>query len=257
MRLLKLIGTATAMLAVAAIMIYANTTQTSEAAANPGENPAPTAPQDSDNVYRMGTATVALDSLPVPDEDCARDRQYRVKVKQSWALNFPPEASETRVFNPGDEWANEITVDRLDPGGHYRFVIVAICKDAAGDRVSAKSQTGNIFPPGYVALGGWFDASNNSDTGLLDLHIHPATICDHGYLFSYRVNGSDPWTQTRHLQSASTPQSEINSNFIKFSVDNVDPPYRRARAECVYDREVVDGEETLSVANMSDNILVE
>lgn len=248
MRVLKTISAAAALFAVAAIIIFIAQPNAGEAASTYQETPANTA--ESSGTYTMGTSSISTDNAPRP-EGCVSNRNYDVEVRQTWIGGHPIEAKEDRNFPIGDEeWPATITVDNLDPGSVYRLFIDATCAGADGVEIEERYDSSGIYiAPGYDHTGDWFTAKGNAEE--MKFHIQPATICDEGYLFRYRVRGSDNWTETRRTQGAATPASDLRDGFVVFTVDNADPAYKKARAFCVYDVVGSGENKRLKLASMS------
>ena len=212
MTLTKKFGVMATVMAFAALVIFV-TAQSGSAGANG---------------YTMGSESLTLENLPEPN-GCVSHRQYDVTVRQSWI--GPNEAKDDRQFGPYDQWPESITVDNLDPGGGYRFDVVATCQVDDDTPLSASKRT-SLQVAGDSHTGGWYYHYVNGDR--IDLHIHPATICDEGYRFGFRAKGQSEWTNVYKQQGMATPASDLHAGFIVFTAD-FDSSYFRTRAGCVHE----------------------
>ena len=214
MTLTKKFGVMAAIMAFAALVIFV-TAQSGNAGASG---------------YIMGSESITLEDLPEPN-GCVSHRQYDVTVRQSWM--GPNEAKDDRQFGPYDQWPETITVDNLDPGGAYRFDVVANCQVDDDTPLSASKRT-DVHVAGDLHTGGWYYHYVSDDGATIDLHIHPATICDHGYRFGFRARGESEWTNVYKQQAVATPNSDLHSGFIVFTTD-LDSDWFRTRAGCVHE----------------------
>ena len=218
---LSTIGLTAAIVAVMALALFAS-----------GQaNPVGATHNDAD-VYTPGTESYTLSGNTLPDlQGCNSHYIHEVELRQAWLGDFPPEAKEFQSFAYNDAFPDTLTLSNLDKGGAYRARVKATCQTSDTDPELSATGNWHHFNPGGPHHGGWFYAQNDGDD--VKYHVHPATICDNGYMVRSRARGSDPWTETRLIPGMAQPQSNDHPGFIVFTKDSLG--HDRAKLYCVWD----------------------
>ena len=177
-------GTAAALLAVAAIVIFT------------------AAPNQSVHADALETPTIQLNDPPKPevrnddgtlntDVTCERAMRYNIRATRNWhsaRANFL-----YRQDVDGSAWPAFIDLDNLDEGALYSPIkVVARCRMSDGSTGEAEKSYHDLTASGVSEGGGWLSVEEPDDDGNRVVHWRPSVHCDGGYNLVGRV-GTDDW----------------------------------------------------------------